>query len=93
MTAKPLKKILEEFLKGTEFSEINDTITIESLWKKTLGEPISKNTTILSFKHGTITAAVSTPAWRNELSLQKKQILEKLIKTKSGLRIKEIILR
>ena len=92
MAAKELKQIIKDYLKGTDFKEIDDTISIERAWKKTVGKPISNNTTIEMFNKGTIKIKASNPVWRNELSLQKKDILNKLRKKEPGLNIKEIIL-
>ena len=93
MTAKKLKEILGEYLKGEDFKEINNTISIQRAWEKTVGNPIIKNTKIESFKNGTIKIKVSNPIWRNELSLQKQDILEKLKKSEPNLNIKKIILK
>ena len=87
---KQLKQILREYLKGTDFKEINDTISIQKIWKKTVGRPISKNTKIETFKNGIIKIKVSSPVWRNELSLQKHTLLEKIKQSAEGLNIKEI---
>ena len=76
--AKKLKEILTEFLEGKNFEEINDTITVETMWKKIVGEPINNNTKIISYKKEVITIKTSTPVWRNELSIQKKDILTKI---------------
>ena len=92
MAAKELKQIIKDYLKGTDFKEIDDTISIERVWKKIVGKPISNNTTIEMFNKGTIKIKASNPVWRNELSLQKKDILNKLRKKEPGLNIKEIIL-
>ena len=73
MGTKRLKQILDEYLIGKNFEEINNTISIEAVWEKTVGKPISKNTTIESFKKGTIIIKVSNPTWRNEISLQKQE--------------------
>ena len=93
MAVKPLKQILGEYLKGDDFKEINDTISIQTAWEKTVGSPIIKNSKIESFKNGTIKIKVSNPIWRNELSLQKQDILDKLIKSEPNLNIKKIILK
>ena len=84
---------MREYLTGPDFEEINKTINIQSLWEKTVGEAISKNTKIKSFKKGTVIIKVSNPIWRNELSLQKQSIIEKLKTTDPELNIKEIILK
>ena len=93
MAAKQLKEILGEYLKGDDFKEINNTISIQTAWEKIVGNPIIKNTKIESFKNGTIKIKVSNPIWRNELSLQKQNILDKLIKSEPDLNIKKIILK
>ena len=93
MTSKQLKEILEEYIKGEDFKEINNTISIQTTWEKTVGNPIIKNSKIESFKNGIIKIKVSNPIWRNELSLQKQDILDKLVKTEPNLNIKKIILK
>jgi len=93
MSAKHLKTILKDYLRGTNFRDINNTITIQKTWEKTVGKPITKNTEILSFNKGTIIIKVSNPVWRNEISLQKKSLLDKLKKTEPSLNIKEIVLK
>ena len=93
MAIKQLKQILGEYLKGEDFKEINNTISIQTAWEKTVGTPIIKNSIIESFKKGIIKIKVSNPVWRNELSLQKQDILNKLIKSEPDLNIKKIILK
>ena len=93
MAAKELKQILGEYLKGADFKEINKTISIELAWEKTVGKPINTNTNIESFKNGIIKIKASNPIWRNELSLQKQSLLEKLKMTEPSLNIKDIILK
>ena len=93
MAAKQLKEILGEYLKGDDFKEINNIISIQTAWEKTVGKPISKNTKIISFKNGTINIKASNPVWRNELSLQKKDLLEKLQKIEPDLNIMEILFK
>ena len=93
MVAKELKQILGEYLKGADFKEINNTISIQTSWEKTVGKLINNNTEIESFKNGKIKIKVSNPIWRNEISLQKQGILEKLKKINPDLNIKEIILK
>ena len=93
MGTKSLKQILSDYLSGTDFVEINNTITIQKIWKKTVGKPINNNTKIKSFKNGTIEINVSNSVWRNELSLQKNNLLEKLQNEEPNLNIKDIILK
>ena len=93
MAAKQLKQILGEYLKGADFKEINNTISIQTAWENMSGKLINKNTEILSFKNGTVIIKASNPIWRNELSLQKQQLLNKLQKQEPALKIKNIIFK
>jgi len=76
--AQELKEILNKYFQGKELKKINETITIEKIWDEIVGDPIKKNTEIISFKNKTLTIKTSTPVWRNEISLQKTTILKKL---------------
>ena len=93
MAAKQLKQILGEYLKGANFKEIDNTISIQSAWENMSGKLINKNTEILSFKNGIVIIKASNPIWRNELSLQKQHMLAKLQKEEPALKIKNIIFK
>ena len=93
MKAKSIKDILSDYLEGSNFKEINDTINLNNLWKKLVGENISKNTEIVSIKNGKITIKTSNPIWRNELTFQKEELLISLKKEEPELQIKEIYFR
>ena len=93
MSVKQLKQILAEYLKGSNYNEINNTVSIQVLWEKMVGKPISQNTELEAFINGIIKIKVSNPVWRNELSLQKQSLLEKLKMTEPSLNIKDIILK
>ena len=93
MKPKPIKDVLSDFLKGSNFKEINETINISTVWVKVVGKTISKNTEIKSIKNGKITIKTVNPVWRNELILQKEDLLNRLKVEKPELKIKEIEFR
>ena len=93
MKAKPIKEILSDYLQGTDFRTINESISIEKEWDKMVGELIAKNTEITSFTNGRLTVKTSNPVWRNELTLQKSELIQKLNQTMIETPIKEIIFR
>ena len=93
MNAKPIKEILLEYLKGTSLNEINETLNIERLWKVIAGSTISKNTEIIGKKNGILTIKTSNPIWRNELSLQKTELLKKIKAKNPEFNITEIKLK
>ena len=91
MKPRSIKNLLSEFLNGKDFKAINDTISLTAAWKQNVGDPISKNTEIIDFKNGKLIIKTSNPIWRNELSFQKNELLNKLKKAEPGLNITEII--
>ena len=93
MNPKSIREILSDYLTGSDFNEINESINLEKSWKHIVGKIIDKNTEIISLKKGELIIKTSNPVWRNELSLQKKDLLAKIKKTQPKLIIKEIIFR
>ena len=93
MKARPIKDILSDIIKENNLDEINQTINIERAWKKVVGGAISKNTEIVQLKRGNLFIKTSNPVWRNELSLQKKELLEKMNNKEPKFNIKEIIFK
>ena len=93
MKPKPIKDILSDILKGNNFKEINETISISTAWTNIVGKTISQNTEIKSIKNGKITIKTSSPIWRNELIFQKEDLLDRLKKEQPETKIKEIEFR
>jgi len=60
------------------------------IWPDVVGKNVSKNTEPISVEHGTMTVKTETPAWRQELQFQKKQIIETLNKKLNKKVIKDI---
>jgi hypothetical protein len=67
-----------------------DTASVQTLWSQTVGEIISKNTSVVSLKSGTITIKTINPVWRNELVMQSTGIIKRMNKKQNRLKIKEI---
>ena len=93
MKPQSIKNLLSDFLNSKDFKAINDTISLTEAWKQNVGDPILKNTEILDFKNGKLIIKTSNTIWRNELSFQKNELLNKLQKAEPGLNITEIIFR
>ena len=93
MKAKTIKDLLSDYLKGSDFKEINETINLNKSWNKIVGKTISKNTNIASIKNGKIVIKTSNPIWRNELTFQKEELLNRLKKEEPDINIKEIEFR
>ena len=73
--------------------KVLETINLNKSWNKIVGKTISKKTEIASIKNGKIIIKTSNPTWRNELSFQKEDLLNRLKKEEPKLNIKEIDFR
>ena len=91
--AKPIKELLSNYYKGSDFKDINNIINLNKLWKQIVGKTISKNTEIINIKNGKISIKTTNPIWRNELTFQKEDLLNRLIKEQPEINIKEIEFR
>ena len=90
MKPKSIKSILSDYLKRSNFREINETINLNASWEAVAGTPIFKNTEIISFKKGKLTIKTSNPVWRNELSFQKEELLSRLQQAEPEIIIKQL---
>ena len=59
-------------------------------WDKVVGEKIAKNTEVELIESGVITVKTKTPAWRQELQMQKLDIVDRLNKELTKKIIKDI---
>jgi predicted nucleic acid-binding Zn ribbon protein len=82
----PLKK----FLKSAGLEKGIAQQGAMDIWADVVGESVSKKTETVGVGHGTLTVKTDTPAWRQELQFQKKQIIEKLNKKLNKKVIKDI---
>ena len=60
------------------------------IWEKIVGKSVAKNCTPEEVKLGILIVRAATPVWRNEITIKKKDILEKLNKKLGEEKIKEI---
>ena len=90
MKAQPLKNILSEYLNREPIKKINNIINIQNIWTEVVGKTISINTEIIEVKNKTLLVKTKNPIWRNELSLQKTDLLKKLNNNKHINNIKDI---
>ncbi len=82
----PLKKFLKSagLEKGIAQQGAMET------WSDVVGKNVSNNTEPIGVEHGILTVKTETPAWRQELQFQKKQIIETLNKKLNKKVIKDI---
>jgi predicted nucleic acid-binding Zn ribbon protein len=52
-----------------------------NIWSEIVGDSVAKNTVAEKVEHGVVIVKVSSPAWRQELHFQKKEIIQKINNT------------
>ena len=60
------------------------------LWDNVVGKSVAKNCIPEGVKHGVLIVRASTPVWRNEIAIKKKEIIKKLNKELGKKTIKDM---
>tara|TARA_Y200000002_G_C22576655_1_gene618998 strand:+ start:673 stop:948 length:276 start_codon:yes stop_codon:yes gene_type:complete len=71
-------KALQVFIKNSGLEKVLDQQNIIDVWDEVVGEKISKNAKAKSIEYGVLKVETISPTWRQELHLQKKDIVKKL---------------
>ena len=77
---KKINKEIFSFLKNKNLNNPEERKEVESFWEENIEKKIKQNSTILSFKKGTLIIKAKSAPWRNELSFLKEEIKKKLTK-------------
>jgi predicted nucleic acid-binding Zn ribbon protein len=77
-SVKPLGSALEELVKGLGIQKKLQEYDAVVYWESVVGERIAKMTTATRILQGVLFVHVQTATWRNELTLRKKEIIDKL---------------
>ncbi|MDW7650873.1 MAG: DUF721 domain-containing protein, partial [Bacillota bacterium] len=74
----PIAKILDQTLKKMPNAKKIKGQIIQDSWPDVVGEPIAAKTKAVSFDNGILFVWVRDSVWAQHLSLQKKQIIQRL---------------
>ena len=77
---KHLKKAIEEAIDGVGIKSALDQEAAITFWKNIVGEAVSLVTKAEKVESGTLVVRVGSSVWRQELHMQKKEIINKLNK-------------
>ena len=83
-------KALGEFIKDSKIEKGLEQNKATMIWPEVVGKKISDNTEVCSVESGVVLVKVKTPVWRQELQLQKHDIINQLNKTLTKKTIKDI---
>lgn len=76
--ALPLNEILDEILRQNNLDIGLDAARARQAWKEAMGEAVDKCTTALNFDKGVLYVRLSSSVLRNELFMNRRQIIERL---------------
>ena len=85
-----LEKAIKKTLTETGIEKYIEKGNAMLLWSSIVGKKIDKETETKNIKNGVLTVKASTPAWRNELMFQKKDIIQKINKNLKKTIIRDI---
>ena len=85
-----LKKVLKKTINESGFKKAIDQEDAVSIWGEIVGKNISKVTKATGVDKGTLIIKTESATWRQELHMQKKEIINKINKKIGSIAIKEI---
>ena len=71
---------IKNFLKKTGLEKAIALQNALEVWSAVVGKNVAKNASAESIEHGMLLVRVTTPAWRQELQFQKKEIINSINK-------------
>ena len=83
-------KSLDAFIRNSKIEKGLDQNKALLIWAKVVGDKIAENSEAQSIDGGVIIVRTKTPAWRQELQLQKPQIIKKINEALTKKIIKDI---
>ena len=85
-----LKKVLKKAINESGFKKAIDQEDAVSIWGEVVGKNISAVTKAAGVDKGTLIIKTESATWRQELHMQKKEIINKINKKIGSIAIKEI---
>ena len=85
-----LNKILKKAINESGFKKAIDQEGAVFIWNDVVGKNISKVTKATKVDKGTLVVKTESATWRQELHMQKKEIINKINKKIGSIAIKEI---
>mgnify|MGYP001424239949 CR=1 FL=1 len=85
-----LKKAIKDAVEKTGIDTALKQESAVFLWKDIVGEVVAGVTETMGVEKGVLTVKTSSPTWRQELHMQKNEIIDKINKKIGSKAIKEI---
>ena len=85
-----LKKAIKKAVEKTGIGAALNQESAVFLWEEVVGEVVASATEATGVEKGVLTVKTNSPTWRQELHMQKREIIEKINKKIGSRAIKEI---
>ncbi|NBU52570.1 MAG: DUF721 domain-containing protein [Chitinophagia bacterium] len=91
---KNIKGVIDRLLSSkSKFSHSYNKHTIEDIWRSSFGELISSYTSKVSYSNEVLTVYISSSPLKEEILMNKKNVIEKLNTRLQYRKIRDIIVR
>lgn len=87
---KHINTALKSLIEKAGFKKQLEQQKVLEMWGQIVGDAIAKNTEAVSVSQGTLVIKAKSAAWRQELQLQKREILESINTGSASKLIKDI---
>jgi len=92
--SKELKRVITDIFKSEKrFAKGYNQYSIEQIWRDTFGEVISGYTSKVTFAKGKLTVYITSSPLKNEITLNKDNIVERLNKVLKYNKVTELYVR
>jgi len=85
-----IENLLINSSKSLENKELKNNMTANLLWREVAGDKTSENSYVLKYENKILFVACKSSVWTNELSLMKKNFLEKIKESPFKIKVNDI---
>ena len=90
---KPLKELIDKMLRSYGLGPKLDQVKLMNVWEEVVGQMISRHCKDLYFKEGTLTVVLDSAPLRQELSLAKTKLIDKLNQKMGKTMVQKLVLK
>lgn len=85
-----MREAMEEALRGLGLTDYARAMKIGRAWREAVGQRVAARTVPQSYNRGTLVIRAASPAWQNELTFMKEQLIERLRATLPDIEVREL---
>lgn len=89
----PLKELIDKMLRSYGLGPKLDQVKLMKVWEEVVGQMISRHCRDLYFKEGTLTVILDSAPLRQELSLAKTKLIDRLNQKMGKTMVQKLVLK